>query len=112
MLTLLRLPDGSVEHHEWAFFAIGVSEMCNGLFAGPNFTGVQCVELYVSQSDLGTRLGELEGEDSWDTPNGQLCEHGKPKGADGRGEGCRRVCCRMLAYAHVCSRMLTYAVLC
>ena len=65
--------DGSVEHHEWAFFAIGVSELVGGAFAGPDFTPVHAVELYVSSSDLNAPW--LDDENASDT----FCEHGQDK---------------------------------
>ena len=64
--------DGSCEHHEWAFYAIAASQLLNDRFAGPNFTPVHCVELYVSREQLHAPLQEPENENP-------LCEHGRPK---------------------------------
>jgi hypothetical protein len=66
--------DGSVEHHEWAFFAIGVSELVGGAFPGPDFTPVHAVELYVSSSDLNAPP-LLDEEKASDT----FCDHGQDK---------------------------------
>jgi len=55
-----------------AYYAVGASQMRNAMFAGPNFSAVQCVELYVSSSDLGACFGqEFDGM--------PVCEHGLPK---------------------------------
>ena len=54
--------DGSVEHHEWAFYAIGVSQLVGGAFPGPDFMPVEAVELYVSRCDLNSPV-RLDDDD-------------------------------------------------
>ena len=72
--------DGSCEHHEWAFYAIAASQLLNDRFAGPNFTPVHCVELYVSREHLHAPLQEPENENP-------LCEHGTQSPPSTENEG-------------------------
>jgi len=65
--------DGSVEHHEWAFYAIGVSQLVGGAFPGPDFMPVEAVELYVSRCDLNSPV-RLDDDDAE-----PVCEHGQEK---------------------------------
>jgi len=78
--------DGSCEHYNWAFYAVGASRMCGDEgFAGPNFTPVRCVELYAATSDLNAPFLNEEDEET-------VCEHGKEKAA-GDCADCRKPLC-------------------
>ena len=68
--------DGSCEHHDSWFYAIGVTELFNKGIPGPNSCMSTCVELYITTKDLDF---EDETGPKDDRP---YCEHGKLKSED------------------------------